>query len=154
MDIQFRLRLGKTPCRQDRLQQKKAENKYDLKGFILHQLKNIAGKYGISLERDQYDEAFDELLTKLSGINKMEDGFKDYIDRFAETEGISKFELIEKITYWYDGFCFSGICEKVFNPFRETMSRLFRLLQGTAFRSTVTGYPVVITLCHIKPQMV
>ncbi|MFV9692138.1 MAG: AAA family ATPase, partial [Desulfobacteria bacterium] len=50
---------------------KKTENKDDLKGFILHQLKNIAGNYGISLERDQYDEAFDELLTKLSGINKV-----------------------------------------------------------------------------------
>ncbi len=32
---------------------KKAENKDDLKGFILHQLNNIAGKYGISIERDQ-----------------------------------------------------------------------------------------------------
>jgi len=49
----------------------KAENKDDLKGFILHQLKNIANKYGVSLERDQYYEAFDELLTKLSGINKV-----------------------------------------------------------------------------------
>jgi len=35
----------------------------------------------------------------------------------AKTEGISKFELIEKITYWYNGFCFSRSCEKVFNPF-------------------------------------
>jgi hypothetical protein len=181
---------------------KKAENKDDLKGFILHQLKNIAGKYGISLERNQYDEAFDELLTKLSGINKvvvlideydkpiidnienkdlaiefreilkgfytiikacdeyirfvlltgvskfsragvfsglnnlkdismdnryssllgitmqeMETCFKEHIDRFAEIEGVSNAELIEKITYWYNGFCFSGTCEKVFNPF-------------------------------------
>jgi hypothetical protein len=50
---------------------KKAENKDDLKGFILYQLKNIADKYEISLTRDQYDEAFDELLTKLSQINKV-----------------------------------------------------------------------------------
>ena len=181
---------------------KKAENKDDLKGFILHQLNNIAGKYGISLERDQYDEAFDELLTKLSGINKvvvlideydkpiidniekkelaielreilkgfytiikacdeyirfvlltgvskfskagvfsglnnlkdismdtryssllgitrqeMESSFKEYIDQFAKTEDVSKSELIEKITCWYDGFCFSRSCKKVFNPF-------------------------------------
>jgi hypothetical protein len=181
---------------------KKAENKDDLKGFILYQLKNIADNYGISLERDQYDEAFDELLTKLSGINKvavlideydkpiidnidnidlavelreilkgfytiikacdehirfvlltgvskfskagvfsglnnlkdismdtkyssllgitgqeMETCFKEHIDRFAEIEGVSNAELIEKITYWYNGFCFSGTCEKVFNPF-------------------------------------
>ena len=181
---------------------KKTENKDDLKCFILHQLKNIAGNYGISLDRDQYDEAFDELLTKLSGINKvvvlideydkpiidnidnidlavelreilkgfytiikacdehirfvlltgvskfskagvfsglnnlkdismdtryssllgitgqeMETCFKEHIDRFAEIEGVSNAELIEKITYWYNGFCFSGTCEKVFNPF-------------------------------------
>jgi len=181
---------------------KKAESKDDLKGFILHQLENIAGKYGISLKHDQYDEAFDELLTKLSEINKvvvlideydkpiidnienkelaielreilkgfytiikacdeyirfvlltgvskfskagvfsglnnledismdaryssllgitreeMEGSFKEYIDQFAESEGSSKSELIEKITYWYDGFCFSRSCEKVFNPF-------------------------------------
>ena len=181
---------------------KKTENKDDLKCFILHQLKNIAGNYGISLDRDQYDEAFDELLTKLSGINKvvvlideydkpiidntdnidlavelreilkgfytiikacdehirfvlltgvskfskagvfsglnnlkdismdtryssllgitgqeMETCFKEHIDRFAATEDVSNAELIEKITYWYNGFCFSGTCEKVFNPF-------------------------------------
>jgi len=181
---------------------KKAENKDDLKGFILYQLNNIAEKYGISLERNQYDEAFDELLTKLSGINKVvvlideydkpiidniekkdlaielreilkgfytiikacdeyvrfvlltgvskfskagvfsglnnlkdismdtrhlsllgitrqeiESSFKDHIDQFAKTEGIGKSELIEKITCWYDGFCFSRSCEKVFNPF-------------------------------------
>ncbi|MBW2738845.1 MAG: AAA family ATPase, partial [Deltaproteobacteria bacterium] len=46
-------------------------NKDDLKGFILYQLKNIADKYGISLTRDKYYEAFDELLTKLSEINKV-----------------------------------------------------------------------------------
>ena len=36
---------------------KKAESKEDLKGFILHQLKNIAGKYGISLKYDQYSNS-------------------------------------------------------------------------------------------------
>ena len=190
---------------------KKAENKNDLKDFILHQLMNIAGRYGISLERDQYDEAFDELLTKLSGINKvvilideydkpivdnienkelaielreilkgfytiikacdeyirfvlltgvskfskagvfsglnnledismdakyssllgitkeeMRDSFKEYIDQLAGSEGISKSELAEKITYWYDGFCFSRSCERVFNPFSALL--LFKKL--------------------------
>ena len=181
---------------------KKAENRDDLKGFILYQLKNIAGKYGVSLERNQYDEAFDELLTKLSqinkvvilideydkpiidnienkelaielreilkgfytiikacdehirfvfltgvskfskagvfsGLNNLKDismdtryssllgmtrrevvtCFKEHIDWFAKSEGIGNTELIKKITDWYNGFCFSGICEKVFNPF-------------------------------------
>ena len=190
---------------------KKAENRDDLKGFILHQLKNIAEKYGISLARDQYDEAFDELLTKLSQINKvvvlideydkpiidnientglavelrevlkgfytiikacdehirfvlltgvskfskagvfsglnnledismdtryssllgitrkeMENSFKDHINRFSKTEGIGNVELIEKITYWYDGFCFSKSGAKVFNPFSTLL--LFKKL--------------------------
>ena len=190
---------------------KKAENKDDLKGFILNQLKNIAGRYGISLERDQYDKAFDELFIKLNGINKvvvlideydkpiidnienkelavelreilkgfyaiikacdeyirfvlltgvskfskagvfsglnnledismdkryssllgitreeMADSFEEYIDQFAESEGVSKSELIEKITYWYDGFCFSRSCKKVFNPFSALL--LFKKL--------------------------
>ena len=181
---------------------KKAEDRNDLKGFILYQLKNIAQKYGISLDRDQYDEAFDELLTKLSGINKvvvlideydkpiienienkelaiefrevlkgfytiikacdehirfvlltgvskfskagvfsglnnledismdiryssllgisgqeMETCFERHIDQFAKIEEITNAELVEKITYWYDGFCFSKSCTKVFNPF-------------------------------------
>ncbi|MDL1964965.1 MAG: AAA family ATPase [Deltaproteobacteria bacterium] len=47
----------------------------------------------------------------------METSFKEHIDRFADTEDVSNAELIEQITYWYNGFCFSGICEKVFNPF-------------------------------------
>ena len=181
---------------------KRAESRDDLKDFILYRLKIIADKYGVSLERNQYDEAFDELLTKLSGINKvvvlideydkpiidnienkdlavelreilkgfytiikacdehirfvlltgvskfskagvfsglnnlkdismnagyssllgitrqeMESCFKEHIDQFLESEGIDKSELIKKITYWYDGFCFSRSCEKVFNPF-------------------------------------
>ena len=180
----------------------KARNSDELINYIVYQLDKIAQLYGISLEQTQYDIKFDELLTKLSGINKvvvlideydkpiidnienkelaielreilkgfytiikacdeyikfvlltgvskfskagvfsglnnledismdaryssllgitqeeMEGSFKEYIDQFAESEGSSKSELIEKITYWYDGFCFSRRCKKVFNPF-------------------------------------
>jgi hypothetical protein len=180
----------------------KARNSDELINYIVYQLDKTAQLYGITLEQTQYDIKFDELLTKLSEINKvvvlideydkpiidnienkelaielreilkgfytiikacdeyirfvlltgvskfskagvfsglnnlkdlsmsmryssllgitreeMEDSFKDHTDQFAETEGVSNAELIEKITYWYDGFCFSGTCEKVFNPF-------------------------------------
>ena len=180
----------------------KARNSDELINYIVYQLDKTAQLYGITLEQTQYDIKFDELLTKLSGINKvvvlideydkpiidnienkelaielreilkgfytiikacdeyirfvlltgvskfsragvfsglnnlkdlsmgmkyssllgitreeMEDSFKDHIDQFAESEGVSKPELIEKITDWYNGFCFSGTCEKVFNPF-------------------------------------
>ncbi|MCD6294893.1 MAG: ATP-binding protein [Deltaproteobacteria bacterium] len=200
----------------------KAESKDDLKGFILYQLKSIAEKYGISLTRDRYYEAFDELLTQLSQINKvvvlideydkpiidnienkelavelrevlkgfyaiikacdehirfvfltgvskfskagvfsglnnledisMDAGyssllgitaweltifFKEYIDWFARTEDVSNAELVEKITYWYDGFCFSKSCAKVFNPFSALL--LFKKLDfGNYWFETAT----------------
>ncbi|MEA1901840.1 MAG: AAA family ATPase [Thermodesulfobacteriota bacterium] len=180
----------------------KARNSDELINYIVYQLDKTALLYGITLEQTQYDIKFDELLTKLSGINKvvvlideydkpiidnienkelaielreilkgfytiikacdeyirfvlltgvskfskagvfsglnnlkdismdtryssllgitgeeMESGFKEYIDQFTKTEGVGKSELIEKITCWYDGFCFSRSCEKVFNPF-------------------------------------
>jgi hypothetical protein len=70
----------------------------------------------------------DARYSSLLGITKEEmgDSFKKYIDQLAKTEGISKFELIEKIRYWYDGFCFSRSCEKVFNPFSALL--LFKKL--------------------------
>ncbi len=180
----------------------KARNEDELINFIVYQLDKTAQTYGITLKQTQYDIKFDELLTKLSEINKvvllideydkpiidnienkdlavelreilkgfytiikacdeyirfvfltgvskfskagvfsglnnledismdvryssllgitqeeMNDSFKEYIDQFAESEGSSKTELIEKIRYWYDGFCFSKRCKKVFNPF-------------------------------------
>ena len=57
--------------------------------------------------------------SSLLGITKeeMEDSFKEHIAQFAKSEDISSSELIKKITYWYDGFCFSRRCKKVFNPF-------------------------------------
>jgi predicted AAA-ATPase/PD-(D/E)XK nuclease superfamily protein len=65
------------------------------------------------------DISMDARYSSFLGITReeMEGSFKEYIDQFAESEGSSKSELIEKITYWYDGFCFSRSCEKVFNPF-------------------------------------
>jgi len=180
----------------------KARNSDELINYIVYQLDKTAQLYGITLEQTQYDIKFDELLTKLSGINKvvvlideydkpiidnienkelatelreilkgfytiikacdehirfvlltgvskfsragvfsglnnledismdakyssllgitrqeLENSFKDHIDLFAESESIDKTHLVEKITYWYDGFCFSRSCEKVFNPF-------------------------------------
>ena len=53
-------------------------------------------------------------------------GIKEHIDLFAKSEEIDKSELIKKITSWYDGFCFSRNCEKVFNPF--SMLLLFKKL--------------------------
>ncbi|MCD6185230.1 MAG: AAA family ATPase, partial [Deltaproteobacteria bacterium] len=65
------------------------------------------------------DISMDAQYSSLLGITmqEMEICFKEHIDLFAKSEGIRKFELIGKIRYWYNGFCFSKSCTKVFNPF-------------------------------------
>ena len=49
----------------------KARNSDELINYIVYQLDKTAQLYGISLEQTQYDIKFDELLTKLSEINKV-----------------------------------------------------------------------------------
>ena len=65
------------------------------------------------------DISMDTGYSSLLGITgpEMETSFKEHIDQFAKREEVSNADLIEKITYWYDGFCFSKACTKVFNPF-------------------------------------
>ncbi|MEA3385596.1 MAG: AAA family ATPase [Thermodesulfobacteriota bacterium] len=74
------------------------------------------------------DISMDTGYSSLLGITgqEMEICFKEHIDQFAKTEEIANAELIEKITYWYDGFCFSKNCIKVFNPFSALL--LFKKL--------------------------
>ncbi|MCX7997788.1 MAG: AAA family ATPase [Leptospiraceae bacterium] len=43
--------------------------------------------------------------------------FKEYIKEFSQELNINTRELIEKIRFWYNGYCFSGNCERVYNPF-------------------------------------
>ena len=43
--------------------------------------------------------------------------FQAYIADFAAKEGVPETELLAKIRYWYNGFCFAAEGEKVYNPF-------------------------------------
>jgi len=43
--------------------------------------------------------------------------FSEHISNLSEHEKLSKNELIRKIEFWYNGYCFSQECQKVFNPF-------------------------------------
>jgi len=65
------------------------------------------------------DISMDASYSSLLGINRgeMKSSFNDHIKLLTKSEDVSRSELIDKITYWYDGFCFSQSCEKVFNPF-------------------------------------
>ncbi len=216
---------GKYPVVQIDFSKSKARNEDELINYILYQLDKIAQVYGITLEQTQYDIKFDELLTKLSGINKvvvlideydkpiidnienpklavelreilkgfytiikacdehirfvlltgvskfskagvfsglnnledismdaqyssllgitmeeMETCFKDHIDFFVKRKKISNAELMKKIIYWYNGFCFSKSCRKVFNPFSALL--LFKKLDFSNywFESATPGF--------------
>lgn len=65
------------------------------------------------------DISMDTRNSSLLGITKeeMESSLDDHINLLARSEGVSRSEMIDKIIYWYDGFCFSQNCEKVLNPF-------------------------------------
>jgi hypothetical protein len=43
--------------------------------------------------------------------------FSEYLANFAAQEQVSPEVLLLKIRDWYDGFCFSTRCQKVYNPF-------------------------------------
>ncbi len=43
--------------------------------------------------------------------------FKGHIASLAQKEGLAENELLRQINHWYDGFCFSADCQKVYNPF-------------------------------------
>ena len=49
----------------------KARDEDERINYILYQLDKIAQNYGITFKQTQYDIKFDELLTKLSYINKV-----------------------------------------------------------------------------------
>ena len=48
----------------------------------------------------------------------------EYIDLFAQKEGISSEEFIQKMRHWYNGFCFTPDGKNVYNPF-STMHLFF-----------------------------
>ncbi len=55
---------------------------------------------------------------------EMEKYFEGYIEELGKVEGLSKEETLGKIREWYNGYCFSRNCERVYNPFSTL--RLFK----------------------------
>jgi hypothetical protein len=53
------------------------------------------------------------------GLTEEEIGhnLKEHIVAFAQKEGITTDELVQQIRYWYNGFCFVGDGQNVYNPF-------------------------------------
>ncbi len=70
------------------------------------------------------DITLDARFATMLGVTQveLESYFEDYITELAESEGINRDELIEKIKWWYNGFCFDGKngakeTNLVYNPF-------------------------------------
>jgi hypothetical protein len=65
------------------------------------------------------DISMDKSFSSILGITheELQNNFKEYILDFSNKLNLSEEELLAKIKYWYNGYCFSGVCDKVYNPF-------------------------------------
>lgn len=65
------------------------------------------------------DISMNRKFSSLVGVTEREliRYFKEYIKEFSLELNTNTRELIEKIRFWYNGYCFSGNCERVYNPF-------------------------------------
>ncbi|MEM7535633.1 MAG: AAA family ATPase [Chloroflexota bacterium] len=48
---------------------------------------------------------------------ELRDNFSEHIGEFAVQEEMTDEELLDKIRFWYNGFCFAPNAENVYNPF-------------------------------------
>ncbi|MEM4271029.1 MAG: AAA family ATPase [Candidatus Pacearchaeota archaeon] len=68
----------------------------------------------------------------IAGITQEEliNNFKEYILDFSNELKISEAQLLEKIEHWYNGYCFSSKCQRVYNPFSTLL-----LFENKEFRN-------------------
>lgn len=57
--------------------------------------------------------------------------FAEHLQVFSEKEGLSVEDLLKKVEYWYDGFRFTSVDARLYNPF-STMN-LFRKMSFQSF---------------------
>ncbi len=72
------------------------------------------------------DITMTEKFNTILGITEeeLEKYFGEYIDELSRKEGISREATLNEIREWYNGYCFSRNCERVYNPF--SILRLFK----------------------------
>jgi hypothetical protein len=72
---------------------------------------------------------------------EVETCFSDHLEAFSKQVSLPVPDLIEKIRYWYNGFCFSSACVPIYNPFS-----LLMLLDMQEFRNYwfETGTPTFL----------
>jgi hypothetical protein len=72
---------------------------------------------------------------------ELKNNFKEYILDFSNELNISEAQILEKIQHWYNGYCFTGQCERVYNPFSTLL-----LLENKEFKNYwfETGTPIFL----------
>ncbi|HNF27527.1 MAG TPA: AAA family ATPase [Leptospiraceae bacterium] len=78
------------------------------------------------------DISMNAKYSAVAGITEEElkNNFKEYIADFSDSLDISEDLLFTKIRNWYNGYCFSGQCERVYNPFSTLL-----LLENKEFKN-------------------
>jgi len=94
------------------------------------------------------DLTIDSIFATALGLTKTEISqyFGDRIPEFAQQEGLSVEDFLEKVRYWYDGFCFSGDAENVYNPFSTMQLFDAQRFSNYWFESGTPGF--LIKLLH------
>ena len=72
---------------------------------------------------------------------ELERDFAEHIQAFAAEQGVSEGELLREMRRWYDGFCFSRVCERVYNPLSVLMAFKQRQFSNYWFE---TGTPTFL----------
>lgn len=77
-------------------------------------------KVGVFSAMNNLDDlTMDPRFATALGITEteLETDFAEHITAFAAKEGCDTLTLQQRIREWYNGFCFIGGCERVYNPF-------------------------------------
>ncbi len=110
-------------------------------------------KAGVFSNLNQLDDiTLNNAYSTLLGIteNELIDYFQDYISSIvAQEKDITTEEFIEKIRFWYNGYCFSSKGESVYNPFSTLQLFNMREFRHHWFE---TGTPEFLVKLMIKNQ--
>jgi hypothetical protein len=73
--------------------------------------------------------------------SELEQYFSEYVAVFAGHKNCSTRQLVEKLTEWYDGYCFARGAERVYNPFSVLSSMKAQEFRNFWFK---TGTPTFL----------
>ncbi|MEZ4888513.1 MAG: AAA family ATPase [Chitinophagales bacterium] len=119
----------------------KARNN-ELKFVFLTGISKFAKMSIFSVVNLMKDVSLKPQFTNILGftMEEVQQYFGAYIRQFAEKEALSEAELLEKITYWYDGYSWDGT-NRLFNPYS-----IVNVFQDQEFNNywIETGTPTIL----------